>query len=168
MSFRFVVVLVLPACARTATSTEPPPAPAVIVAPEAPAVASAPVVAIAVATAPPAEAPAVDIRHIGMHIGGGPNDDMTKSPFIKSIDTQVPALAACWSSLPKKPTVDFGIDALVPATGGRAKIDRPRSTFADAAFVACAQKAFEEIEFLKPRSGLSTKVSASLRFRARP
>jgi hypothetical protein len=165
MSWRFVVLFVLPACARTATSTEPPPAPPVLVAPEA---ASAPVVAIAVATAPPAETPAVDIRHIGMHIGGGPNDDATKAPFIKSIDTRTGALGACWAGLPKKPTVDFGIDALVPAAGGRAKIDRPRSTIADSAFVACAQRAFEEIEFLRPRSGLPTKVSASLRFRAKP
>ncbi len=102
-----------------------------------------------------------------MHIGGGPNDDATKAPFLTSIDTKTSALATCWAGLANTPTVEFGVDALVPAAGGRARIDRPRSTIADPTFVSCAQRAFEEIEFLPPRSRLPTKVSASLRFRAR-
>lgn len=113
-------------------------------------------------------APNVDIHHIGMHIGGGPNDDATKEPFWKSIAAHHDDFAACWSKLPKPGKVEFGIDALVPGKGGLAKIDRPRATVADAAFTACMQDVYTKIEFLPPRSGLATKVSASLRLSPRP
>lgn len=121
----------------------------------------------AVTPAPTGPAPAVDVRPIGMHIGGGPNDDATKAPFLKSIVARTDDFAACWAKLPKAQKVEFGIDALVPGKGGRAKIDRPRSTVKDDAFVACAQAVYESIEFLPPKSGVLTKVSVSLRLSPR-
>ncbi len=126
--------------------------------------------------APPAEAPTVpkaasseptlaqvDIQTIGMHIGGGPNDDVTKAPFLGSIEAHRAAFVRCFAALPGAPTGDFGVDARVPAKGGRAKIDRPRSTVPDTNFKACAQAAFAEIEFDPPKSGLATMVSVSVR-----
>lgn len=98
-----------------------------------------------------------------MHIGGGPNDDVNKAPLLASIAPHHEALGRCWAALPNKPTVELGIDADVPGKGGRAKIGHPRSTVKDAAFVACAVAVFTEIEFLPPKSGLDTTVSASVR-----
>lgn len=126
---------------------------------------------MAVATAPAAEVPvtkpAVDIRNIGMHIGGGPNDDATKAPFQKAIAAQFDALARCWAALPAKPPLDFGVDLLVPAAGGHAKVDRPRSAVKDAAFVTCATAAFGAATFAPSAKGLATKVSTSVHFTPR-
>lgn len=102
-----------------------------------------------------------------MHIGGGPNDDANKRPLLDSIAPHHEALGRCWEKLPNKPKVEFGIDARVPGKGGLAKIDRPRSTVVDAAFVACAVAVFEQIEFQPPKSRLDTTVSTSVRLSPR-
>ncbi len=102
-----------------------------------------------------------------MHIGGGPNDDANKAPLLASIAPHHEALGRCWAALPNKPRVELGVDAHVPGKGGRAKIDHPRSTVPDASFVACAVAVFTQIEFLPPKSGLDTTVSASLRLSPR-
>ena len=107
------------------------------------------------------------MRAIGMHIGGGPNDDANKAPLLASIAPHHAALGQCWAALPNKPTVELGIDADVPARGGRAKIAHPRSTVKDASFTACAVAVFAAIEFLPPKSGLDTTVSASVRLSPR-
>jgi hypothetical protein len=117
---------------------------------------------------PGAAAPQADIRHIGMHIGGGPNDDATKEPFWRSIAARHQDFAACWSKLPKAAKVEFGIDALVPGKGGRAQVDGPRSTVKDDAFVACMRDVYATMDFLPPKSGIPTKVSASIRLSPRP
>ena len=105
--------------------------------------------------------PLVDVRTIGMHIGGGPNDDATKAPFLASIEAHRVEFARCFVTLPA--TADFGVDARVPAKGGRAKIDRPRSTVKAPMFQACAMGVFAAMEFLPPKSGAATMVSVSLR-----
>ena len=110
----------------------------------------------------------VEVQHLGMHIGGGPNDDATKAPFWASIAAHHADFVACWSLLPSPGKVDFSIDALVPGKGGLAKVDRPRSTAKAPAFVACMQGVYERLDFLPPKSGVPTKVSASLRLTARP
>lgn len=161
----------LVACRRDAPAppTPPPPASPVPVSPEGPSVGAS-VAQMAVATAPPtvtsapaAAAPAVDVRSIGMHIGGGPNDDATKAPFLTAIAASHGEVARCWATLGKRVTVDFGVDFLVPAKGGLAKVDRPRSTVPDAAFVKCATAAFSSVTFAPTKSGLATKVSTSVR-----
>jgi hypothetical protein len=162
-------VIVSCGCAR-APDPEPAPAPvatAVATPPSASAVGSISAEPVASIAAPPPPPPAVDVRPIGMHIGGGPNDDANKAPLLASIAPHHEALGRCWAALPNKPKLEFGVDAHVPAKGGRARIERPRSTVKDASFVACAVAVYEQIEFLPPKSGLDTTVSASVRFSPR-
>jgi hypothetical protein len=102
-----------------------------------------------------------------MHIGGGPNDDANKGPLLASIAPHHEALGRCWAALPSRPKVEFGIDADVPAKGGRAKITRPRSTVKDETFIACAVAVFAAIEFSPPKSGIDTTVSTSVRLSPR-
>jgi hypothetical protein len=102
-----------------------------------------------------------------MHIGGGPNDDANKGPLLASIAPHHDALGRCWDALPDHPTVEIGVDLHVPAKGGKAKVDHPRATVKDAAFVACAVAVFEQIEFSAPKSGLDTTVSTSVRISRR-
>ena len=98
-----------------------------------------------------------------MHIGGGPNDDVTKEPIRKSVQPHFEAFRRCYGKAKEAKPADFGIDLHIPREGGKAKQTKPRSTLKDADFQACVEKVFEGIEFLKPRGG-ETVVSYSLRF----
>jgi hypothetical protein len=157
-------IALLAACAR---APDPEPTPPAKPAPAVSAVPSPVVVASSSSPPPTPAAPAVDVRSIGMHIGGGPNDDANKAPLLASIAPHHEALGRCWESLPNKPKLELGIDADVPAKGGRAKISNPRSTVKDATFLACAVAVFEKIEFLPPKSKIDTTVSTSVRMTPR-
>jgi hypothetical protein len=100
-----------------------------------------------------------------MHVGGGPYDEPTKEPLKKSVEPRFVDLAACWRHAPAGQGVtDVGVDLLVEAQGGRAKVSSPRvPQLRSAEFVACVVAFFESVEFLKPKTG-RTVVSYSVRF----
>jgi hypothetical protein len=106
----------------------------------------------------------VKVANIGIHIGGGPYDDETKAPIAKSVAPHLDAMRACWAQVsdPAKGG-DFGVDLLVPPEGGRARVTNPRTSLAPAAFRECVLHVFEQVDFAKPRKGL-TMASYSLRF----
>lgn len=151
-----------------------PPAPATAssaaVAPSAPSPMAAPVVSAAApavaASSPPPEVP-VDVANIGLHIGGGPNDDVTKAPIVKSIEPHFPAFRGCFAKAddPKKKG-DFGVDLAIERDGGKAKVTKPRTAIGGDAFRTCVMDVFESVDFQKPRGG-KTIASYSLRFSPR-
>ena len=108
--------------------------------------------------------PNVDVKNIGMHIGGGPNDAATKEPIAKSVEPHFDELRRCFATVadPKRGG-DFGVDLLIEPEGGKAKVSHPRTAIKGEGFEACVVKVFEAIDFLKPRTG-KTMVSYSLRF----
>jgi pyruvate/2-oxoglutarate dehydrogenase complex dihydrolipoamide acyltransferase (E2) component len=153
------------ATASATASAAPTEAPA----PTASATASATPTATASTTAAPAgaataspAAPTVKVVNIGMHIGGGPNDDVTKEPVKKSVEPHFEALRACFSRAEGGKGGDFGVDLLIPKDGGKAKVSHPRTSLGKD-FQSCVVGVFEQIEFRKPKGGL-TMVSYSLRF----
>jgi hypothetical protein len=169
-------VVTSPADGAALASSSPPPA-------EPPAPAAPSVVPVASASAsapsttleppaPPASAaadtppplPAVKVANIGMHIGGGPNDDVTKDPIRRSVAPHFDDLRRCFALVddPKKGG-DFGIDLRVDKDGGKAKLSHPRTTLGGKPFRECVVHVFEGIDFLKPKGG-TTNVSYSLRF----
>jgi hypothetical protein len=141
-------------------------APAVSVAssalPPLPVEASAPAPVAAEASAP-APLPAVTVENIGMHIGGGPNDAVTKAPIGGSVAPHFDELRACWAQVDPPKGGDFGVDLLIPAEGGRAEVSHPRSILGPQAFRDCVVGVFTAIDFAKPRTGRTT-VSYALRF----
>ncbi|MRG93370.1 hypothetical protein [Polyangium spumosum] len=164
------------------TSAAAPPASASAAAPAPPsaaapapsdAPAAAPASASAAASAAPPEAPkpeeaplpAVKVKNIGMHIGGGPHDDATKAPFNRSVEPHFDELRRCFAKVddPKKGG-DFGVDLLVDGKGGKAQVSHPRTALKGEGFVPCVVGVFESIEFLKPKGGKKTMVSYSIRF----
>jgi hypothetical protein len=108
--------------------------------------------------------PAVKVENIGMHIGGGPNDAISKAPIGDSVVPHMDELRACWAQVgdPARGG-DFGIDLLIPAAGGRADVSHPRTSLRPDAFRDCVVAVFTAIDFQKPRTGRTT-VSYSLRF----
>lgn len=142
--------------AAPSASTGAPPAAA-----PGPAVPSAaPSAAVA---APPAGAPRGKVSNIGMHIGGGPNDDATKEPIRKSVQPHFEAFRQCYGLAKEAKPADFGVDLHIPREGGKASLKNPRSTLKDEPFKTCVIGVFDAIVFLKPRTG-ETIVSYSLRF----
>jgi hypothetical protein len=99
-----------------------------------------------------------------MHVGGGPNDPPTKAPIAESVAPHFEKLRACWSQVgdPARGG-DFGVDLLIPAAGGHATVTHPRTSLHPDAFRDCVVAVFEQIDFHKPRGGL-TMVSYALRF----
>jgi len=149
----------------------PPGSPTVAAAPSASAitdVAMAAPSASAAASTPTAEEtplPKVKVKNIGMHIGGGPNDDVTKEPIKRSVEPHFDAFRRCFAKVDDQAKGgDFGVDVLIEGAGGKAKITHPRTALKGAGFEPCVVSVFEAIEFLKPKGGKKTMVSYSIRF----
>ena len=144
-----------PATTATATATAEPPPP------------SAPVASASAATptaAPEAPLPNVKVSNIGMHIGGGPNDDATKEPIKKSVEPHFDAFRRCWGLIgDAQAKGDVGVDLHIGKDGGKAKVDHPRTALKGKPFSECVVSTFEAIDFRKPKTG-NTTVSYSLRF----
>lgn len=108
--------------------------------------------------------PDVKVVNIGMHIGGGPHDDVTKEPIRRSVAPHFDAFRRCFA-LAENPTKggDFGVDLRIGKDGGKAEVREARTALKGEAFTRCVVGVFERIDFLKPRRG-PTVVSYSLRF----
>jgi hypothetical protein len=100
-----------------------------------------------------------------MHIGGGPNDAVTKEPIHSSVIPHYDEFRRCYALVedPKKGGT-FGIDLLIDKAGGKPKsVTKPRSPIKGHEFAECMVHAYEQIDFKKPKGG-NTKVSYSIRF----
>lgn len=145
------------------------------VAPAAPSADSptAPTAAVATATAPepppapsdPSKAlPEVKVENVGLHIGGGPNDDASKAPYLKALERHFDEFRACYVKVeePAKGGT-YGVDFHIGKNGGKAELKQPRTGMKGTEFRKCVLAVFESVEFDKPQKG-PTVVSYSLRF----
>ena len=151
-------------------------------APTAPGHASAPALSLSLSHVPvpvpdpspapsapsPADPPpAVKLATIGMHVGGGPYDEITKEPMKRSVEPRLPDLARCWKLVSRPAAADVGVDLVIEAKGGRARVSNPRTSVTSDGFVPCVVSFFERVEFLEPKNG-KTVVSYSVRFTPTP
>ena len=144
---------------QNATTAVVMPAPSPAPTLEAPAQTASPSVASA------SGGTAFTLRTFGLHIGGGPNDEGTKSFFRKPIESEFPKFRACAEEIPeaKSRAGSFGVDLYIPASGGHPKVKGTRTRVGDNAFVKCVSGAFEQVDFLKPSRG-AAMISYSLKF----
>ena len=142
--------------APAASATEPPPATSAtaVTAVEPPATPPDPSKAL----------PEVKIENVGMHIGGGPNDDASKAPYLKAVERHFDEFRACYVKVeePAKGGT-YGVDFHIGRNGGKAELKQPRTGMKGNEFRKCVLGVFESIEFDKPQKG-ATVVSYSLRF----
>lgn len=106
---------------------------------------------------------AVKIVTSGMHVGGGPFDEITKEPMKRSVEPRFPELARCWQHVSRPQQAYFGVDLVIEANGGKARVSNPRTKLQGEGFVACVVTFFESVVFEKPRNGKSV-VSYSVQF----
>lgn len=171
-----VFVLLAAACSKQPSEAAPPQvteaAPPRPEAPAPPASTPAPSPPEPIADVDASAAPAIEepppkvkVISIGMHVAGGPYDEETKKPFLKAVEPRYAELAQCWKHVPEPKQADVGVDLVIPAGGGRAKVSNPRATIKGEGFVPCVVAFFETVEFDKPKSGGPQGLSYSVRFK---
>jgi hypothetical protein len=106
----------------------------------------------------------VRLKTVGLHIGGGPNDDATRDPLIALFESQFPALTRCAEQI--EPRLDspgsFGIDLYVGASGGIAEARQVRTRLGPEAFRECVKRVLTGLDFPAPKRPLV--ISYSLAF----
>lgn len=144
-------------------ATEPPPAsplPAEVASEPAKPEAPQP----SVEEPAPADVPAdSSLRTIGLHVGGGPNDDATRNKFIAPIERSFEAMLSCHTLAKNRDrNASVGVDLLLSPQGGKAKLQDLRTALGGDEFQDCIRKAFGEISF--PKVVRPTIVSYSMLF----
>jgi hypothetical protein len=105
----------------------------------------------------------VNVKTVGLHVGGGPNDAAGKAPFITAVEQRFPDFLRCYR-LVSEPgeSGTFGVDLHIERGGGKPRVDQPRGGLGGEAFRACMISAFESVEF--PHMKKPEVISYSLRF----
>ncbi len=113
---------------------------------------------------PAAALPEVVVESVGMHVGGGKNDEAEKAPFKRAIEPHFAEFRRCYVEVeqPGKGGT-FGVDLFIGREGGKADVRQPRTGMSGEKFRSCVVAVFNSIDFERPRAG-PTVVSYSLRF----
>jgi hypothetical protein len=99
-----------------------------------------------------------------MHIGGGPNDDISKRPFIQAIEGSFDALRFCYKKAEDpQHGGTFGVDLKIANHGGKPELQQVRTALKGDGLRECLESAFKEISFGPPPKG-PTVVSVSVKF----
>ena len=87
--------------------------------------------------------PEVSVRHIGLHVGGGPNDEATRRPILRALEQQTQEFLWCYRQVdhPLRGGV-YGVDLYVPTRGGNPEVRSTRQKLGPAEFEACMGRAF--------------------------
>lgn len=94
----------------------------------------------------------INLKTIGLHVGGGPNDDATRKPLLALLELSFPDLQRCAAQLSPLPTqlTSFGIDLYVGAKGGHAEARQIRTRLGPEAFRVCVKQALTVLNFPAP------------------
>lgn len=108
--------------------------------------------------------PKLELMHVGLHVGGGPNDAATHHAFAAPISLVFGEFQRCYRlvELPK-PLAIYGVDLVVEPGRGRAKVRAVRTKLSGKAFLECLQNVLEAVHFQNPLKK-PTSVSYSVRF----
>ena len=108
--------------------------------------------------------PEVRVKNVGLHIGGGPNDDATKAPFQAAVERHFDELRGCYRLVNKPESGGvFGVDLRIPGQGGKPTIQAKRTAMGGEEFRKCVLDVFARVEFQPPARG-PTVISYSVRF----
>ncbi len=150
--------------ASTSSASAPLPVMTSPIAPNTPAPVSPPVSEPVPTAAAGQSLPELKVQLAGMHIGGGPNDDVSKRPFVQAIEGSFESMRVCYKKA-EEPTRGgtFGVDLKIGHNGGKAELQQIRTALKGDGLRECLEKAFKEISFGPPPKG-PTIVSVSVRF----
>jgi hypothetical protein len=108
--------------------------------------------------------PELTVRNVGLHVGGGSNDEAEKGPFKHAVEARFDDFLRCYRSVdePERGGT-FGVDLFIGRAGGRPEVRQPRTVIKGSEFRECMVAAFSKVVFDKPARG-ATVISYSLRF----
>jgi hypothetical protein len=108
--------------------------------------------------------PRLEVETLGLHIGGGPNDDVARQAFVRAVESQFESFRRCYRLVdaPESGGV-FGVDLYIGRDGGHPTVRDLRTGMRPEKFRRCVRDAFERVVFEKPARG-PTVISYSLRF----
>jgi hypothetical protein len=121
-----------------------------------------------VAPPPPSEPrpPAVTLATVGLHVDGALNREPHRSRLVKVFEREFSAFRRCHERAERHDEgASFGVDLLIPKTGGRAKVRQSRTRLESKPFRSCMLAAFEAIRFAPPSSERAEIVSYSVLFK---
>lgn len=115
---------------------------------------------------PEAPLPDIEVKNVGMHIGGEENTSAQKRPIRAEVAKQYDAMKRCWAMATEPPDkATFGVDMRIDGKGGPAKITNPRSGLKGDGVKDCMVQAFEAVVFPRQPGGVDRMVSFSVEFR---
>lgn len=114
--------------------------------------------------APAEDAANVEVKQLGLHIGGGPNTEEAHAVYSKPIQRRFGELQRCYAlATGTQKNASFGVDLLISTRGGTAKIKDYRTSLGGKDFHLCVLGVFGTIEF--PARDKATMVSYSVLFK---
>lgn len=106
----------------------------------------------------------VIVKNIGLHVGGGPNSAENKARYGDPIAERFEEFRRCHlMASDRSRNASFGVDLLVGAKGGRAKINDYRTSLKGKDFHLCVLGIFGDVKF--PAPPRPTVISYSLLFK---
>src|SRR5690606_2434723 len=109
-------------------------------------------------------APRVEVKQLGLHIGGGPNNEREHAVYATPIQRRFGELQQCYAlATPTRNNASFGVDLLISTRGGTAKIKDYRTSLGGKEFHLCVLGVFGSVEF--PARDKATVVSYSVLFK---
>jgi hypothetical protein len=106
----------------------------------------------------------VEVKQMGLHVGGGPNDEPTHALYSTPIMRRFDDLKRCYPlATGAGKNASFGVDLLISTRGGTAKIKDYRTVLGGKDFHLCVLGVFGTIEF--PAPSKATMVSYSVLFK---
>lgn len=148
-----------PPVANTAAEADAPAAPD-------DAAATPTAVATAEPEAPPAPLPDVEVRNVGMHIGGEDNTADQKRPIRAAISKHNDDMRRCYAKADDPPNkTTFGVDIRISGKGGTPKVSNPRHGMRGEGVTDCMLAVFSSVDFPKQPGGRARMVSYSVQFK---
>ncbi len=111
--------------------------------------------------------PEVDVKNVGMHIGGEANTAEQKRPIRAAVAKHYDEMRRCYAKVsePPKKGATFGVDMRIKGEGGNPKVTNPRSGLRGDGVKECLVSVFESVDFPKQPKGVARMVSFSIEFK---
>jgi hypothetical protein len=110
--------------------------------------------------------PAITLATVGLHVDGAFDKEPHRSRLVRVFEHEFGAFRRCHERAERHAQgASFGVDVLIPKTGGQAKVRQTRTRLESKAFRTCMQSAFEAIRFAPPPTARAEIVSYSVLFK---
>jgi hypothetical protein len=110
--------------------------------------------------------PDVEIKNVGMHIGGEANTADQKRPIRAEVAKHYDEMRRCYAMAEKtNKAATFGVDMRIDGGGGKPKVTNPRNGLEGKGVTDCLVSVFESIEFPPQPKNADRMVSFSVQFK---